>query len=187
MDNVRPWFWVLWLFLGPLAETVATHQYNYFNTMVRVRIEAVITQLVFDHSMRIRLKAEASEDGTSVTPAGSKADSFVTNEGEEDTTLGGDQATRDESESATHQGSAIAGSSRAPSDSAKGKARADDTARAKKGHHGDSANLLGKINNFVTSDLSNILEGSDFLNFGMFRSYASWSRWCRCFIINENF
>lgn len=43
------------------------------NTVVRVRLEALCTQLVFDHSLRVRVKAELSEKKRSVA-AGNGSD-----------------------------------------------------------------------------------------------------------------
>jgi len=43
--------------------------YGLYNTATRVRIKAVVTQLVFEHSLRMRLKAETSNDSaTTSTP-----------------------------------------------------------------------------------------------------------------------
>lgn len=75
---MRPWFWVLLLFGYPLADSLLTEWYlrvsvgahahflgqNLYNFKLQtvVRLEAILTQLVFEHSLRVRLKAESSED-----------------------------------------------------------------------------------------------------------------------------
>ncbi|KZT67112.1 P-loop containing nucleoside triphosphate hydrolase protein [Daedalea quercina L-15889] len=56
--SVRPWFWVVWLFLGPAFETISLSLYFFYSTRLLVRIEAIITQLVFEHALRMRVKAE---------------------------------------------------------------------------------------------------------------------------------
>ncbi|KXN82428.1 ATP-binding cassette transporter abc4 [Leucoagaricus sp. SymC.cos] len=85
--TIKPWFWILWLML--------------------VHTEGLLTQLIFEHSLRIRMKAEASERSDDPT----KADNPLRHEG------------------------------RRP--------KAD--------------NLVGKINNLVTTDMANVIEARDFL------------------------
>jgi len=143
--------------------------------MTRVRIEAVITELVFEHSLRIRLKAEGSGDDekpTSSPPSKITSNAASVSGDDDEQTINGDQKTRAENVSSATQVSTVVGSSRTASESAqsitgkgKVKAKADTTEEVKAKKRGDSQNLLGRINNFVTSDLANILEGSDFLNF----------------------
>ncbi|PPQ75643.1 hypothetical protein CVT26_001623, partial [Gymnopilus dilepis] len=60
--TVRPWFWVLWLFFGPMLQSLSFQWYIYNATAVLVRTEGLITQLVFEHSLRIRLKAQPAGD-----------------------------------------------------------------------------------------------------------------------------
>ncbi|CAE6442804.1 unnamed protein product [Rhizoctonia solani] len=51
----RPWVWVLWLFLGPVIGAVAMQWYVFTTTGMLVRIEAMVAQLLFEHSLRIRM------------------------------------------------------------------------------------------------------------------------------------
>ncbi|KZT29509.1 P-loop containing nucleoside triphosphate hydrolase protein [Neolentinus lepideus HHB14362 ss-1] len=57
---VRPWVWILFLFLGPVISAVAIQYYVMINTGTLVRTEGIITQLVFEHALRVRMKAEAA-------------------------------------------------------------------------------------------------------------------------------
>ncbi|KAF9533202.1 hypothetical protein CPB83DRAFT_846042 [Crepidotus variabilis] len=181
--NLRPWFWIAWLFWGPIFASLATHWYLYYYTFIRVRMEAIITQLVFEHSLRIRMKAEAASDGEkkadsnanseATTPTASqtssKAASVVSAEGSEE----GEDTHLTRSEAGTSvTDSTVVGASRSASDATqatiKGKTKSKATPSAppiqkKKKHSGE--NLLGKINNYVTTDLQNLLEGVDFLKF----------------------
>ncbi|CAA7262907.1 unnamed protein product [Cyclocybe aegerita] len=198
-SDIRPSFWIGWLLFGPILESLTVHQYLFFATVVRVRLEVVITQLVFEHALRIRLKAEAAGDGSSKrgSKASLKAPSIT--EGASDSpetgSIEGDRrkgdVERDENETAS---TTVVSTDISPSLSAsdstiqetesvsstiKGKAKAqgqqpvDSKPKAKteredevpKKHAGDTENLLGKINNFITTDLLNILEASDYLNF----------------------
>ncbi|KAI0039394.1 P-loop containing nucleoside triphosphate hydrolase protein [Auriscalpium vulgare] len=112
--TIRPWLWILSLFVAPFLGAIAMQQYTYNGCAVLVRTQSIITELVFEHSLRIRMKAEATD--------GLRKDTAATPQ--------------------------IAGGVR--------------TAPAGK----RASNLIGKINNLVSTDLSNITgRGLDFLYF----------------------
>uniref|UniRef100_A0A8H8CHL8 P-loop containing nucleoside triphosphate hydrolase protein n=1 Tax=Psilocybe cubensis TaxID=181762 RepID=A0A8H8CHL8_PSICU len=75
---VRPWAWVLCLFAGPLVVSICSQAHTYIVTLTMVRARAILTELLFEHSFRIRLKAETSQNGSSVATAGEhKKDNLV--------------------------------------------------------------------------------------------------------------
>ncbi|KAJ7491024.1 P-loop containing nucleoside triphosphate hydrolase protein [Mycena latifolia] len=59
--TVRPWFWIVLLFVGPTLGTVATQWHKFVYNRVNIQAEAILTELVFEHSLRVRVKAETSE------------------------------------------------------------------------------------------------------------------------------
>ncbi|VDB87410.1 unnamed protein product [Peniophora sp. CBMAI 1063] len=77
---VRPWVWVLALFLDPVLGTFGVSWYMYLTSMTLVRIEAIFTSLVFEHALRIRPSAdtgsteapshEGSVDGDAASTSG---------------------------------------------------------------------------------------------------------------------
>lgn len=58
---VRPWFWILYLFLVPILGSMGFQYYMTTMTHVVVRTESILTQLVFNHSLRVRVEYEGSE------------------------------------------------------------------------------------------------------------------------------
>lgn len=52
---VRPWVWILAILLGPLVQSLTWQYYGYIGTNVMIRIEAIVTELVFEHSLKIRV------------------------------------------------------------------------------------------------------------------------------------
>ncbi|KAJ6521925.1 P-loop containing nucleoside triphosphate hydrolase protein [Mycena vulgaris] len=70
---MRPWFWILLLFLGPLVSSLALQWYFFISTHIMAQTTAIITQLVFEHALRIRVKAETGEKGTADAVADKKA------------------------------------------------------------------------------------------------------------------
>ncbi|KAI0711031.1 P-loop containing nucleoside triphosphate hydrolase protein [Cerioporus squamosus] len=56
--RVRPWVWIAWLSLGPLISQAGLHFYNFIAVRVMVQAGAVLTQLVYHHALRIRVKAD---------------------------------------------------------------------------------------------------------------------------------
>ena len=137
--SIQPWFWLFWLLVGPIIRNICFQWYIFIATRTLVRTEGLLTQLVFEHSLRIRLKAEASnekikavirtQDSASVTK-GTSVDSQSNSNGP---VKGKDSSTlKSDTKSAT---------------------------KNKK----EAQNLIGKINNLVTTDLANIVSGRDFL------------------------
>lgn len=129
-------------------------------TRTLVRTQAIITQLVFEHSLRIRVKAETADSSgssTSSSPEILTPDSASVCEGTVDgsSTLHSTSPT-DTTESTMHSSSSSVSSTQAKVKKDK-KTKEDDPPQS------DASNLVGKINNLVTTDLDNIVDGRDFL------------------------
>ncbi|KAF9462732.1 P-loop containing nucleoside triphosphate hydrolase protein [Collybia nuda] len=62
---VKPWVWIGSLFLAPFVATLLMQQYQTRVTRVTVQLEAILTQLILQHALRIRVVAE----GVSETPS----------------------------------------------------------------------------------------------------------------------
>ncbi|KZV63091.1 P-loop containing nucleoside triphosphate hydrolase protein [Peniophora sp. CONT] len=58
---VRPWVWISLMFFGPFLATVAFQLYLYISNHSLVRVQTIITQLVFEHALRMRLTAETDD------------------------------------------------------------------------------------------------------------------------------
>lgn len=58
----RPWFWIVALFVAPLAKSVATQCYYFYASQTLVRTEAIVTQLVFEHALKVRLTTTSTTD-----------------------------------------------------------------------------------------------------------------------------
>ncbi|KAI9061281.1 P-loop containing nucleoside triphosphate hydrolase protein [Trametes sanguinea] len=164
---IKPWFWIVLLGFGRLFKDVSDQWFMFYTTRLSVRTQAILTELVFEHALRIRIKADIPKSGdrtesnsitSLVTPDDvSQLDLEITGEDEE----GGDAS----------QARAITTSSVTPaSESAnlkgKGKLLSNDGTGSKEINVAEpevtkdapSRHLVGRINNLVSSDLSN-LEG----------------------------
>ena len=124
------------------------------SSRVFVLTEGLLTQLVFEHSLRIRFKAElekSKENSLSaalpiVTPDTQSAEGSTTPEGSD-------------TQSAT------------TASSTKGKVKADSSATGSAADKDEKKeqkkdNLVGKINTLVTVDLENVMNAKDFLMVG---------------------
>ncbi|KAH9851409.1 multidrug resistance-associated ABC transporter [Lenzites betulinus] len=60
---VQPWAWVLLLFVGPTLATICQEWYQWTMNRLSIRNEAIITELLFQHALRIRVKSETAMDG----------------------------------------------------------------------------------------------------------------------------
>ncbi|KAH6916771.1 ATP-binding cassette transporter [Coprinopsis sp. MPI-PUGE-AT-0042] len=157
-STVKPWFWILWLFFGPYFATTALQLYHYVSTRTLIQVECLLTQLLFEHSLRIRFKAETDDsfkdEGGGSIPAATEP----TTPDSASTT-----GTQEASEAATlvhSQGNSE--STVAPSTNAKQDKVKHENA-AKEARSSSAGNLIGKVNNLVTSDLNNITDSKDFL------------------------
>ncbi|KAL1741080.1 hypothetical protein HDZ31DRAFT_46206, partial [Schizophyllum fasciatum] len=141
--TIRPWFWVIWLLVGPTLMTLAWNAYLYTSTHNLAQAHTIIVQLLYEHALRIRMKAET----TTSTP--SRAPSPPSPESADD---GGDSASVRSSSEDTHTSATVVQSA----GSAKDKKASEDS-------HSSSQHLVGKINNLVTTDLANVTQARDFI------------------------
>jgi hypothetical protein len=153
--TTRPWVWISYLFIGPLLQSIAEHANAFFQYIIRVRLQAILTQFVFEHSLRIRLKAETSGDAPEdkpIIPVTKPVDSTEGENAQADT----ETIVVDSSETAETSTQGTQTNVEVETGSTQKKRSAE--------------NLIGKINNLVTTDLDNIIEGVDFVSLGMYIS-----------------
>jgi hypothetical protein len=165
---IQPWFWILWLFVGPVVRNLCFQWYIFIATRTLVRTEGLLTQLVFEHSLRMRLKAETpneknEEDNAVVigTPdsasiaEGTKSDERASEPFQASTAV----SLVSSSDSQSISKDRTKGKDKDKDDSSTLKSDAKEPSKGKK----EAKNLIGKINNLVTTDLGNIVSGRHFL------------------------
>ncbi|KAH9939278.1 uncharacterized protein BXZ73DRAFT_99482 [Epithele typhae] len=151
---VRPWVWILWLFLGPTISSFSFQLYIFIQTRSLVRTEAIITELVFDHALRIRMKADTTGD----SPTPSRAN--TASQTPETASLAEEGEGAEEGDERTVRASTVSEGSTVVAQEDGKKKEAEKVVEAKSA---DAGNLVGKINNLVTTDATNIVNGRDFL------------------------
>ncbi|KAL0959261.1 hypothetical protein HGRIS_014532 [Hohenbuehelia grisea] len=67
--TMRPWVWISWLFFGPFLASVTIQWYEYITSGINLRIESLLTELLFEHALRIRMR---STEGSSSLDTNSK-------------------------------------------------------------------------------------------------------------------
>jgi len=158
---VRPWVWIMWLVVGPMISSLGSQWYMYIATRTLVRTEGIITQLVFEHSLRIRMKTQASGATTSSSEdmtAAPTLDSVSIADGTEGQKIS--NSSRDQTQTVQSSSASVNSILSKIKHKARDVKIADDTVTKKEG---TADNLVGKINNLVTTDLGNIVDGRDFL------------------------
>ena len=127
-----------------------------------MRASAIVTQLVFEHALRIRVKAETSSSPRA-TPA-------VTPEARSGATSPDNTSVSDDIGPVTASGSGEENGRHTTSSSIKSKQKEEFPASLAidddNEDPGKASNLVGKMNNLVSTDLENIIEGRDFLLLG---------------------
>lgn len=174
---VRPWVWVAWIGIAPFVSDLISTLNMYLNTRLYCQLEALITALVYDHALRVRIIHRPKENdgldarGTSSGEAfaGVGVPDLTTSTRSVVTTTSGPNGA---SSSTTVETSSLAGSSvtgttavsSAP-ESSNGKAERQNKKDKKVDNkqQDKSKDLLGRLNNLITSDLANIQGGSNFL------------------------
>ncbi|KAI0782161.1 multidrug resistance-associated ABC transporter [Abortiporus biennis] len=147
--TVRPWFWIIWIFLGPMISTLGFGAFFYYMLIIEIEGRSILTQLMFDHALRIRMKADASNSSESSAP-----------------TITDEEQSREHSVVESDEASTSGPSSDTASATADKKdKKVEETKDSSKG----KGNLAGKINNLVTADFANIENG---LNWPMLVFYA---------------
>ena len=109
---------------------------------------------MFEHALRVRMKSEPSESSPSPSQHSTRASTPDT------------ASVADISSGPSHDGTEVAEGATAtsvseatPSEADKGSIKGDE----KKAAVDKGGNLVGKINNLVSTDLNNIIDGRDFL------------------------
>ncbi|QRV86055.1 ABC transporter transmembrane region [Ceratobasidium sp. AG-Ba] len=162
----RPWVWIAWLLLGPLTASIAMEWYLFINTRSSVRAEGMLTQLLFEHSLRIRMVAEVAPSKTGsaeVTTFGGETASVSEEIAINQTSAG---HPREDSMAHTVEGGnahTLAEGANTVEDIVTARGSNSDDGSTGDGDDPDESNLVGKINNLMSTDLENIVEGQDFL------------------------
>lgn len=154
--TVRPWIWIVVIFTGQFFGTIVFQWYIFLTTRAIVHVESIITQLVFEHALRIRMKAEVPDsengptDSTVTTPDSASVSESAT------AVEGSREGSPDEGQHSTTDTTTSVSKGKPKSQD-----KLDDTGGGKS--VSGAENFVGKINNLITTDLGNITGGRDLL------------------------
>ncbi|KIO07506.1 hypothetical protein M404DRAFT_24002 [Pisolithus tinctorius Marx 270] len=164
--TIRPWVWIVAIFAGQFFGSIIFQWYLFLTTRLIVRAECIITQLVFEHALRIRMKAEVpdtdkgSADSTVTTPdSASLSESATAVESSR-------EGSPDEGRSTTTDVATPVTNGKLQSEGKRGDTSGEKSASS-------TENFVGKISNLITTDLGNITDGRDFLLSPMY--LCNWS------------
>uniref|UniRef100_A0A0W0FN82 P-loop containing nucleoside triphosphate hydrolase protein n=1 Tax=Moniliophthora roreri TaxID=221103 RepID=A0A0W0FN82_MONRR len=127
---IRPWFWIAMIFVGPNVASLSVERYMFLALRSLARINSILTQMIFSHALQIRVKAEAPSIRKSPPPT-------VAAGSESEVEVDQDPVQAEQQEE-VH--TAVT--------------QAPEVPEAEK-----RSSLIGKINNLVTTDVNNILNG----------------------------
>lgn len=140
--QVRPIVWIGLLFVGPIIASVSINYYVFLMTRALVRTESLLSQLLFDHALRLRMRdtTETEEEKEVVQEPVDAPGPIISVE----------NVDAAESSSSTEVGSSDGGKGK---DNSK-QAAADEEAAKNKGQ-----GLAGKINVLISTDVESVIEG----------------------------
>ncbi|KAG5644693.1 hypothetical protein DXG03_007916 [Asterophora parasitica] len=151
--TVNPWVWVASLFVGPLSSAIIKQQYQTLLGHSTVRLEAILTQLILKHALRIRIVAEVDSLAIAPTPpaAPSVAPSQSTSSSDESLTppaeSESDETVADEPQSKAASPSPPPSPPPPPPPPPQSKGKS----------------LVGRMNNLISSDLQALARAAEFL------------------------
>ncbi|KAG5644695.1 hypothetical protein DXG03_007918 [Asterophora parasitica] len=136
--TVKPWVWIASLFFAPLSSTLIMQQYQALLARATVQLEAILTQLMLQHALRIRVVADtgSSTDTANVTAAPSAAPSVGSGSGSSTSSTESEETVTLEADPKLQS----------------------DSVDAKAGK-----SLVGRMNNLISSDLQTITKAAEFM------------------------
>ncbi|KAF7353370.1 ATP-binding cassette transporter [Mycena sanguinolenta] len=149
-SDIRPIVWILWLALGPLTGTVALQAYYRLSMRILVQVEGLLTELIFEHALRVRVKAQNVDADADATPTASGSGS----------TDGASSADGTASVDGSEDGTTL---NNADSDTQSTKKAGKTAPKKEKDENAQTAINVGQISNLVTTDLRNVTNMADFL------------------------
>ncbi|KAI0741249.1 P-loop containing nucleoside triphosphate hydrolase protein [Daedaleopsis nitida] len=155
-QTTKPWLWILLLFVGQVMRTVAEQVFAYIESRLDIRIKSIFTELVFEHSLRLRMKADGSSSSNGPPPSEDPA--IVNNAAVSD----GIEEERDPSEEG------LSGTDAAAATDAPVGAKAVElavTADMPDSADKEDKNTIGRINNLVSSDVSALAGAATYVIF----------------------
>ncbi|KAF9526535.1 multidrug resistance-associated ABC transporter [Crepidotus variabilis] len=148
--SVRPGFWILWLFVGPIASSLVSNWYFFVAQATMVRVEALLSNLIFEHTLRIRIKAETTdktgENGKEIPKTNTTTPKIN----------GGSTPT-------SERPSTVLSSTIGIPDSDGKRKTKTNLEQPKDEKRSEGNNFAGNLNNLVTSDLNAITQARDWL------------------------
>lgn len=168
--------------------------YSFVSTQMVCRAEAIVTQLIYDHSLRIRMKAEAGAQGTARQTSDSSLGTLTPGDdnhssGAKVKTLGQDVqivvVEAEEGIDSNEEEQELIGNS----DSEQQREQSD-AGRGKGGEMNEkekeSKNMVGKINNLFTTDMDKMFGAKEFLFVGKSFSKVPFPE-VVCLVVNDLF
>lgn len=150
--------------IGPTIRSLTFHWYSFINTKTLIRGEAILIQLLFEHSLRIRVQVDSTNeenDRADVQESSSQDDTPEVRTAESTTNSSHRSVGKGEQNPILDTALSLKSSNSSQSlNSSTSIAKAAET---RPGEQDDKHNFAGKMNNLVTTDLKNILEARDFL------------------------
>ncbi|TDL17911.1 P-loop containing nucleoside triphosphate hydrolase protein [Rickenella mellea] len=162
--GLRPWVWVIFVALGPTIAAFILNQYLYESTIITIESDTLLTQLVFDHSLRIRMKNDLLDDKKKDKKVDDKKaeESDATTSGSTPTVVEEERPAEDTTSGAqTPADGALTPAE--PSETPKGGIDGVAKDKAPEKEKEKMKNLTGKINNLLTTDLNQIKYTQDVL------------------------
>jgi ABC-type multidrug transport system fused ATPase/permease subunit len=187
---VRPWVWIAWVALAPFLSDMVGQVIMWLSARVYCQMEALLTALVYDHALRVRVihradnasnpDARGAISGDEVTVA-VVPHAAASNQAAATATPGSDGTSDTATETASEAESSTTGTTAVSSAPVSHKSKADKKDKKDAQEKEKSKDLVGRLMNLVTSDLANAIGAKDFLapliETPLMIAFGSWFLW----------
>lgn len=141
--SLKPFVWIALLFVGPTLSSLSIQYYIFLMTRALVRTESLLTQLLFDHALRLRMR-DSTEDEE---------------EKKDDETAAGPLINVEDVDGNANESSNGESTEVASSDGGKGKEVDKKAAADKEAAQAKGQGLAGRINVLMAADVESVVEG----------------------------
>ncbi|KZS96543.1 hypothetical protein SISNIDRAFT_451288 [Sistotremastrum niveocremeum HHB9708] len=149
VGSIQPWVWILWLALGPIIAAMASQYSIFVKTHAGVRIEAILTQLIFDQPLFMRVNTLSAEAPPKSAPKSTNSFPFG--------------QSRTSSTSSTSSERKLKQRASDPTATKTSSSDSDPTKSKTPKTQANSGDQIGLINNLLTVDLKNVIASLDWM------------------------
>ena len=146
----KPFVWIVLLFVGPTIASLSFQYYIFLMTRALVRTESLLTQLLYDHALRLRMRDSTADEDEKETEETNGNGPIINVEDVDGPETNGRVSTNGSTEVGT-------------AEMTKGKETDKQIEAEKEAAKSGGQGLAGRINVLMSADIESVVEGESLL------------------------